>query len=259
VAARPPGFRAEFTCDLDASWAQIADATVDAKARASNWKHWCAWCKHFGFDKFLVDEPPPQQTHILLAFAARVRAGAFGHGRQVGSQSVKTALRHVAQTFVLPSYADPRGGLAGPELRLAFSRLCHSYRNEDPAPRPQLALPVSVFQDIMANEGASLDPKVRAMADLVVIAFFFLLRVGEYTPPTTGRRTHTTQMRRKDMSFWKSGPGGVLARLSHLSTLDDLLRADSVTIIVDNQKNGQRDAVLHHVALPTNPLCPVQA
>jgi hypothetical protein len=194
-----------------------------------------------------------------MAFAAKVRAGAFGQGRQVGCQSVATALRHVAQTFVLAGYPDPRSGLTGPELGLAFTRLFHSYKAEDPAPRPQLALPVSVFQDIMTHEGASLAPKDKALADLVVIAFFFLLRVGEYTPPAGNKRTRTTQIRRKDMQFWKTQPNGVLARLSPLSTLADLLQADSVTITLDNQKNGQRDATLHHDAIPTNPLCPVQA
>jgi hypothetical protein len=160
----------------------------------------------------------------------------------------------------LASFDDPRRGSAvGTELGLAFTRLYNSYKNEDPAPRPQLALPISVFQDIMQHEGASIDPKDRAAADLVVIAFFFLLRVGEYTPPSGMRRTRTTQIRRKDLQFWKMQPNGLACRLSHLSTLAILLQADAVTITLDNQKNGQRDATLHHDALKSHPLCPVQA
>jgi hypothetical protein len=196
---------------------------------------------------------------VLMAFAARVRAGAFGKGRQVGCQAIATALRHVSQAFVLASFADPRSGDTGPKLGLAFTRLYHNYKNEDPAPRPQLALPVSVFEDIVRHEGTSVNPKDRTAADLVVIAFFFLLRVGECTPPSGNRRTRTTQIRRKDMQFWKRQPNGTTSRLSHLSTLDVLLQAGAVTITIDNQTNGQRDATLHHDALPTNPLCPVQA
>ena len=48
-------------------------------------------------------------------------------------------------------------------------------------------------------------------------------------------------------------------RLSPLLTLANLLRADSVSSTLDNQKNEQRDAVLHHEALPSNPLCPCKA
>jgi hypothetical protein len=128
----------------------------------------------------------------------------------------------------LASHADPRKGLASPELGLAFARLYHSYREEDPAPKPQLALPVSVFQNIMETEGASVDPKQRAMADLVVIAFFFLLRVGKCTPPSGLWQTRTTQLRHKDMQFWRMQPDGIALQLSHLSTLSELLAADAV-------------------------------
>jgi hypothetical protein len=158
----------------------------------------------------------------------------------------------------LASYGDPRREVYSPELGLAFTRLYHSYRHEDPAPKPQLALPVSVFEDVMKHEGASRDPKDQALADLVVLAFFFLLRVGEYTPPGT-RRTRTTQIRRKDMQFWSKRPNGVLDRMSPMSTAADLLTADAVTITIDNQKNGQRDATLHHDAIPQNILCPCKA
>jgi hypothetical protein len=174
VATRLPGVRAEFARDLDSSWQKVAHATVDGAARTTHWRNWGTWCSRFGFDKFLTNVPQPQQSHVLMAFAARVRAGAFGNGRQIGCQAVATALHHVAQAFVLANYDDPRGK-SGPKLGLAFTRLYHSYRNEDPAPRPQLALPVSAFQDVMSHEGTSIDPKELIVADLVVIAFFFLL------------------------------------------------------------------------------------
>jgi hypothetical protein len=95
--------------------------------------------------------------------------------------------------------------------------------------------------------------------DLVVITFFFLLRVGEYTPPLTDQRTRTTHIRHKDLQFWKRQPTGLITRLLPMAPLAELWQADSVTITLDNQKNMQRDATLHHEALPTNPLCPVQA
>jgi hypothetical protein len=158
----------------------------------------------------------------------------------------------------LASYGDPRREIYGPELGLAFTRLYHSYRQEDPAPKPQLALPISVLEDVMTNEGASPSLKNQALADLVVLAFFFLLRVGEYTPPGN-RRTRTTQIRRKDMQFWSKRPDGNLDRISPLANAAVLLAADAVTITIDNQKNGQRDAVLHHEALPNNPICPCRA
>jgi hypothetical protein len=67
------------------------------------------------------------------------------------------------------------------------------------------------------------------LVELVIIAFFFLLRVGEHAPPTSNGRTRATQIRRKDLQFWKDG---LLARLLPLSTLADLLAADGVTIVM---------------------------
>lgn len=258
MAARNPDVRDEFASDLNSSWAKVAHATVDGPARATSWRNWSAWCTRFNFNNFLVGTPREQQAHVLMAFAARVRTGAFGNGKQVGCQSVATALRHISQAFVLASYGDPRREIYGPELGLAFTRLYHSYRQEDPAPKPQLALPISVLEDVMTNEGASPSLKNQALADLVVLAFFFLLRVGEYTPPGN-RRTRTTQIRRKDMQFWSKRPDGNLDRISPLANAAVLLAADAVTITIDNQKNGQRDAVLHHEALPNNPICPCRA
>jgi hypothetical protein len=106
--------------------------------------------------------------------------------------------------------------------------------------------------------GASPSPTDQALADLVILAFFFLLRVGEYTPPGN-RKTRTTQIRRKDMQFWKKRPNGLIDRISPQATPAEILAADAITITLDNQKNGQRDAVLHHEALPNNPLCPCKA
>jgi hypothetical protein len=82
--------------------------------------------------------------------------------------------------------------------------------------------------------------------------------VGEYTPSGT-RITRTTQIRRKDMQFWRKQPTGLMDRISPLATLADLLQADAVTITIGNQNNGQRDAVLHHDALHNNPICPCKA
>ena len=148
---------------------------MDCTARATNWKNWTSWCERFNFNTFLTGTLKKQHAHVLMAFAARVRASTFGHDRQIGCQSVPTALCHAAQTFVLANRGDPRSDLNSPDLGLAFTRLYHSYKNKDPAPKPQLALLMSVIEDVMKTEGASLSPKDQALADLVALAFFFLL------------------------------------------------------------------------------------
>eukprot|EP00978_Attheya_sp_CCMP212_P046576 scaffold399998_cov35-Attheya_sp.AAC.1 len=59
-------------------------------------------------DPFFRNVDYPIQQETLLAFASQVRAGSYVYGRQIGTQSVEKALRHVAQTQVLAGYPDPR-------------------------------------------------------------------------------------------------------------------------------------------------------
>jgi len=93
---------------------------------------------------------------------------------------------------------------------------------------------------------------LRIIADLVVLAFFFLLRVGEYTPSTTARRT--VPLRRQDIKLW-----GGMNLLSHQASLDELLSADSVTISLENQKNGHKNVVLHHTTSGDSAFDPVKS
>ena len=81
------------------------------------------------------------------------------------------------------------------------------------------------------------------VADLVTVAYFFLLRVGEYTPTAArkGKKKRTVALRKKDITFWKDKQ-----ILPNNSTLAELLQADGVTINLANQKNGKRNTQLFH-------------
>jgi hypothetical protein len=253
--------RATLANDLDLAWGQIADATVDVSARSRAWRLWTTYCEDNGFpDPFLPAQTDTERLNILVAFAARCRTGVWGRGNQIQANTVATTVRYIGQTFELGGYPDPRhrGNSSGTDLHLAFSRLYHGYRTTDPASQSQIALPVKVFLDIIENEGASTDPLEQAIADFVVIAFYFLLRVGEYTCPSGNKRTRTVQFRRCDVTFWKMLPGGLHHQLDPQATLEDLLAADSVTLTLSNQKSGVRDATLNHEAVP-GPFCPVKS
>ena len=204
-------------------------------------------------DPFFRNVDYPVQQETLLAFASQARAGSYGYGRQIGAQSVEKALRHVAQTQVLAGYPDPRRRYGTKDLDLPFQHLLKSMRDEDPAPRPQVALPVDT---IAAAAAAALQPlaspTAQATGDLITAAFYFLLRVGEYTMPNANRRTRTVQFRCQDVRLWRNRQ-----LIPHTAPLEELLMADSVTLYLDNQKNGQRGATIHHTAVP-GWFCPVK-
>jgi hypothetical protein len=233
---------------------------MDVDARAAAWAWWCQYTEANGHgDPFLQSQSPSSQLHVILAFAAKVRSGDLGKGRQVKVGTVTAAVRYVGQAFQLAGHRDPRTPQGSKELHLALSRLFSTYKHVDPATQSQVALPVAIFEDIMAHEGHSTLPKVQAAADLTIIAFYFLLRVGEYTKPSGQRATRTTQFRLKDATFWRQQADGTLARLPFEAASEQLLIAKAVTLTLDNQKNSVRDSTLHHYEVPgrLNPVAAV--
>lgn len=129
-----------------------------------------------------------------------------------------------------------------------------SMKDADPAPTPQLALPVVAIEAAACRAwDPHASPQSRAVADLITTAFYFLLRVGEYTMPAQNRRTRTVQFRCQDVRLWKNG-----RLIPHLAPLQQLLSADGVTLYLDNQKNGQRGSTVHHTSADGQ-FCPVKA
>ncbi len=93
----------------------------------------------------------------------------------------------------------------------------------------------------------------KAVADLVVVAFFYLLRVEEYTTSLREHEKRTVPLRKCDVQLWKDGN-----LLDHELELKALLTADSATISIANTKNGTIGAVVHHNAIG-GAICPVAA
>jgi hypothetical protein len=111
---------------------------------------------------------------VLLTFAVAVQEGKYGLGSQIQVQSVLVALQAVAQKYVLDGHCDPRRtSPAQHSLNLPISRLLKKFKDEDPPPQPKLAIPVSTIQAIITKYNFSLH--YAAVADLVVVAFFYLL------------------------------------------------------------------------------------
>jgi hypothetical protein len=100
-----------------------------------------------------------------------------------------------------------------------------------------------------------------ATADLICIAFYFLLRVGEYTTKTKRKmKTRTRQFRMKDLTFFKYDSTGALQPMPRDAADSEILHADAATLRISNQKNGHAGACVHHCALVNSTMaCPIKA
>ena len=127
------------------------------------------------------------------------------------------------------------------------------FSDVDPPPKPKLAIQISTINTIADKYKFSVYHLT--VADLIIIAFFYLLRVGEYTGATKKDKAkkRTVPLPTKEVTLWKDG-----VPIPHSSSLEQLLNADSATIKLENTKNGTKNATVHQYAFG-GLICPVAA
>ena len=145
----------------------------------------------------------------------------------------------------LEGYPDPRcqNGSSGSNLALPpLTTYLNPINTVISYPIRKLASrPVSgIKMAAAARLDAAANPRDQATAHLIVMAFYFLLGVGEYTLPPAHVTTRTIQLRVCDTRFWQGQT--LLPRTSDASTL---AATTSVTLMIDNQKNGHRGDTIH--------------
>ncbi len=90
--------------------------------------------------------------------------------------------------------------------------------------------------------------------ELTLIAFFFLLRVSEYTHHGNNQ-SRTQQFCLGDMKFFAKGQEIMPSQLANSHQHVDL-----VSMTIDNQKNGKQGKTLsHHAITTTENCCPIRA
>ena len=119
------------------------------------------------------------------------------------------------------------------EENFRIQRQLRSYRKEDPPPLRVKPIPIQVIHTVLNHAfGTQGLPSSQAIADMIVIAFFYLLRPGEYT----GTTSDNTPFRMQDVQLFIGQ-----RRLDLLLASDaDLIAATSATLTFTTQKNGVR-------------------
>jgi len=218
---------------------------------------WCQFLQtHFpGEQPNLQGVPHGKATELLVTFAGHVRTkGKHNPSKQVRAQTVSVALSAISKTIQLAGQPPLLGRAPGQAWPVRIHELLEGYHREDPPPRSQLALPVQVLEHIYHQSQATPTSLQATQSDLCIIAFFYLLRVGEYTYHNPKQRRRTTQFRLKDIKLW-SGNHLLDPSLPQEALLQQCTAA---TLTIDNQKNGKRGSVINHEAT-SSPICPIKA
>lgn len=193
------------------------------------------------------------QIDLLGAFAHHVRHGGVSTRKhKVRAQTVAVALRAISTTLQLDGKPNPLADSQGKHPK-AISQLLEGYRRADPPSQPKLAVPLVVPRHLVLK-GSIGTEKQKAVGDLALIAFYYLLRVGEYTYHKKSEKRRTKQFRVSDVALWAGN-----TRLNPALPLQYLYtHCTAATLSISNQKNGKRSQVIHQEATCDKD-CPIKA
>ena len=155
----------------------------------------------------------------------------FPNIRGVRSITVEDAVRSIGQAIAMLGAKDPRMTSTGKiDGRLQLQFRCYS--QQDTPPSRVKPIPVQVLRRLACVAAASNDQELQAVADMIIIAFFFLLRPGEYTVT----KPDSTPFRLSDVTF----SVGCMEFDTNTATDNELAAATFVILIFSTQKNGVR-------------------
>jgi hypothetical protein len=142
--------------------------------------------------------------------------------------------------------------------------MLEGYSKADPPTRKMLPVEADVPK-LLVEMGYGKEGTIhtQAIGDLSLIAFYYLLWIGEYT--VKGRRNNTRQTKQtvqfklEDIKFFKRNKMGTLVCLPNDAPAALVLTVDSATLKLDNQKNGWKGICVHQEANGEPFNCPVRA
>lgn len=156
---------------------------------------------------------------------------------------------------------DPTKGVGQKDFLPCLAQMVEGFAKEDPPTMKKLPVEVDVPEFLVKRGRATgASALATAVGDLTLIAFYYLLRVGEYT--VKGSRNdskQTVQFKLEDVTFFKRTEQGQLRQVARNAADHVVATADGATLKLDNQKNGHKGVCIHHEANGDSVLCPVRA
>ena len=108
------------------------------------WKNWVRFVQPLGVDSYLQDTPYRQRVRCLSAFAACVRTGHYGRGKQVQTGTVSGALTAVGQTIALAYKVNPTKAKGSEKLVPRLQQALDGWRKVDPPTLKKLPVEADV-------------------------------------------------------------------------------------------------------------------
>jgi hypothetical protein len=225
-------------------------STGNTSAQSTIWGIWQHFCDSLRQDPYLqsLSDPVP----LLQLFARKYRTGELAPKRhQVSAKTVGKAIRAVGQTLAALGLPDARLTPKG-TLDIRLTRQLAAYAKVDPPPQRVKPIPITILRQAVEYRLLATSCKANAIADMLLLGFYFMLRPGEYAH-TDSKEASPFRLRHVHLFAGNH-------RLNHLTgPLYQLASATRIALEFDKQKNGVRGELigLSRSGHPT--ICPVMA
>ena len=117
--------------------------------------------------------------------------------------------------------------------------MMEGWRKEDPPTKKKLPVGIDV-PEFLADLGMKKysTEMVKAVGDCAIIAFYYLLQVGECTEKKRNETKQTVHFKLEDTMFFRQHAKRYLRQLPRNALDEEIFSADGATLKLDNHKNG---------------------
>jgi hypothetical protein len=219
-----------------------------ATAVDNTWSLWQEFCAALNQDAYLRSNLDP----VPWLFAQCYRTGIIApSGSPVRSRTVEGALRAIGQTFASLGRGDPRLQSSG-RLDLRLQRQLKAYAKQDPPPARVKPIPFSLIAHAAHLCRLADSPRSHAIADMLILGFYFLLCPGEYAWTDN-----------PDSSPFRFCDIHLIRGTHHLNLVTttelDIRSATAVALEFTEQRNGTRGELVGLTRSDDPQWCPVLA
>jgi hypothetical protein len=160
----------------------LGTTAARSRARTKAFDIWTSFLAEHGRAPYF--QSSKEALPWLLVYAHCYREGKIAPlGQPVRSRTVEDSLRLVAQAHQMVGLSDIR--LLNGDVDYRLSQLLAAFSRQDPPPFRVKPIPLAILRRAAYIARSRNTPKADCAADMMWLAFFFLLRPGEYTAPTS--------------------------------------------------------------------------
>eukprot|EP00956_Cyclotella_meneghiniana_P042491 scaffold248501_cov111-Cyclotella_meneghiniana.AAC.2 len=175
-----PAFTKNYLTDLlRVANEGFKNGRVDAstKARTAHWNRWRSHCQTLGVDPYLQGENFLSKCRTIQSFAAGVRTGRLGGGRQVRAGTVSQALSAVNTTIALAIDEQPFKVKGSKNFIPLIAQTLNGWEKEDPGVEKKMPVEADVPEllvDMGMEEEASELTKAHTKSEKELLSAYFV-------------------------------------------------------------------------------------